>query len=284
MIGWTWATVVNDSTPNVSSVPYSATVVPASQWIHRFGLVAHPIKEVSIYAMTATGFAPPSGATPILYSGAQAPPQSYEGNEVGMKTDLFDGKISTTFAVFKISETNLLAVGPGVNPQGSGYYVPIGAGVGEGFDGDIELFLTSNWQLIAYAYQGHWLDQNKKPLPSSYDNQYSVFTRYQFRTDSALHGLAVGGGVKQIGGGHVNANGVNGYTFAPVPAGSSTTFKVGKAFDLSGFVTYPVTKHILARLAVSNITDEHYAIGLQSAIIADPSPPRTVKLEFDFKY
>ena len=132
--------------------------VAASTWIHRFGLVAHPIKDVAIYAMESTGFAPPSGATPIFYNGSQAPPQAYEDGEIGVKTAFLDGRISATFAVFKISETNQLTVGLGLNPQGSGFYVPIGAGVGEGEDADLELSLTSNWQLVAYDYEGHWLD------------------------------------------------------------------------------------------------------------------------------
>jgi len=286
VVGWTFANVASDNIANVSVVPKTASYVAVSKWIHRFGLVAHPTKDIAVYAMESTGFAPPSGATPILYNGSQAPAQSYEDGEVGVKTAFWDGRLSLTAAVFKISETNLLTVGtnPPLNAQGSGYYVPIGAGVGEGEDADLELSLTKNWQLLAYAYMGHWNDQNGLPLPSSYDNSWSVFTRYAFDSTSSLHGLSIGGGMKCVGGAFVNAGGVTGYAFAPVPTGSTQTVKVQQGFDSQAFVTYEFTKHLLGRLSISNITDDHYATGFQSLDLADEAPPRTVTLELDLKF
>jgi len=90
VVGWTWETISSDNAPNVAVLPYTATVLAATHVLHRIGLVFHPIKQVAIYALTSTGFNPSSGA--ILYDGSLAAPQNFKSNEVGFKTDFFDGK------------------------------------------------------------------------------------------------------------------------------------------------------------------------------------------------
>jgi TonB-dependent siderophore receptor len=66
------------------------------------GLVYTPIPELSLYANTATAFAPPSS----LVVGERAPEES-EQVEVGAKADLWGGKLQTTFALFELERTNV---------------------------------------------------------------------------------------------------------------------------------------------------------------------------------
>ena len=75
-----------------------------------------------------------------------------------------------------------------------------------------------------------------------------------------------------------------GYTFPKVPAGSTQVFKDGPGFDSQVFLTYPITRHITGRLSLVNITDNHYPIGNQGAVLIDPSPPRTLTFELDCKF
>lgn len=286
VVGWTFATIGTENVLNVSVIPYQASVIPVSQWLHRFGLVAHPVKDIAVYALDAIGLSPPAGAAPILLNGQLAPNQAYQNTEVGFKTSIWNGRISSTFAVFRIAETNLLVASSTISPiTGTGYYIPIGSGTGEGWDGNVELALTPNWQFIVYGYHGAWKDVNGLPLPTSYDKSWSVFTRYAFPAASALQGLAIGAGAVNITGEHDGIGGVVGASFAAVPTGSTQTIETQGTFEGQAFVNYWISKHLEGKLSCTNITDHHYAAGYAGNLsLTWPSLPRTFVLELDYKF
>jgi len=175
--------------------------------------------------------------------------------------------------------------GVGISPiTGTGFYVPIGNTSYDGYDGDIELHLTPNWQLILYGFGGRQNDQNGLWVPNAYGNSWSVFTRYAFPRGTPLKGLVVGGGVRQVGDAYISTAGINGYTFPAVPSGSTKVIKLQQGFDSQFFATYPITAHINGRFSITNLTDDHYPDGNQGAVLIDPSPPRTFTLGLDLKY
>ena len=104
--------------------------------------------------------------------------------------------------------TNALYVG-GLFPNGSGYFVPVGFSREEGVDGDMAFNLIPGWQLITNFYAGHDRDQNNNPVSSTFDNQISFFTRYDFPKAGPLNGFAVGGGLSRVGGRWISTSGLS---------------------------------------------------------------------------
>jgi outer membrane receptor protein involved in Fe transport len=50
------------------------------------------------------------------------------------------------------------------------------------------------------------------------------------------------------------------------------------------FAHYEHDKRWSFRLNVNNVLDDHYPLGLQGPIAADPSPPRTVSFSASFRF
>lgn len=188
------------------------------------------------------------------------------------------------FAVFKMSLTNVLQ---NVNVLPNGYFVaiPIGSAVERGFDGDISLSLIPGWQVIGNFYSGHDRDQNGIPVPTTYDNSWGLITRYDFQRGNPLHGLTIGTGVSRIGGRWISNAGITnaGADFTPYQiATGRIKLKTGTAWN--AFAAYNLDKHWTLRLNCNNILNKAYVSAAQTALLADPSAPRTFVFETDYKF
>jgi len=278
--GWTWSNITTEGTANLSNVPWTTITTPSSRMLHRYGIVFKPTKDISFYAMDSGSFSPPTQGA-ILANGTLPPAQLGKGTEIGMKTALFGGKISTNLATFKMTTTNVLSVG-GTLPNGLSYWVPVGSTVQQGVDGDIAVAVMPGWQIIASGYAGHDRDQLGKPVSNSYDNQWAFFSRYDFQPDSPLKGWAVGAGIVRVGGRWISTSGMTYSSFNPYTAWSGE-IKLKTGTLVNAFVNYQVNKHLQLRLNCQNALDERYVLGEQTALIADPSVPRTFVLEVDYK-
>jgi len=277
--GWTWAYLRETSVTNLSVQPWTGTIEPFEQFLHRIGATLHLTPNVSLYAIEATALNPPSQGQ-VLETGLLPPPQQGTDNEIGIKTSFLGGKISTSFSWFHMTLTNVLEPG-GTLANGFSYYVPVGATVQEGVDGDFAFTIVKGWQIIGSYYVGHDRDQLGNPVSNSYDNNWSLYNRYDFDRESALKGLAVGGGVVRVGGRYVTDGQVT------APAGSLPAdgeLKLATGTLLNAFATYQINRHMTFTLAVDNILNEVYVTGEQSAVLANPSPPRTYQIIGLYKF
>ena len=239
VVGYTWAGTQLNTVANESTVPYIDTQAMFQQFLHRFGVVLKPIKDmVSIYALDETTFFPPNASQLVLVGNALnlAPPQLGEDKEIGIKTSFLGGKISTDFAYFHMSLTNVLE-NAGVLPNGFGYYAPVGFTIEKGYDGDIGINLGYGWQMFATFFSGGDRDQLGNPVSGSYDNSWSVFTRYDFAKGSALHGLSVGAGINVIGGQWIATSGLSGVKLPAIE-------KYQQGAWAECFFNYQLTRHL----------------------------------------
>ncbi len=277
--GYTWENISTSSVANVSSLPFSATVVTASQWLHRVGAVVHVTKAISLYALDSTSFTP-AGSGNILETGQVAPNQIGSGTELGAKWLFLGGRISGEFAWFKLKNSNVPVVA-GTLPNGLTYVVPLAGTVEEGVDGDLAVTLLPGWQIIGNFYAGHDRDQTDKPVSITYDNSWSVFNRYGFPKTSALKGLAIGGGVTRVGGRWLATTGIlNAAALLP----KSGLLKVKTGTETQVFVDYEFNRHWTVRLNANNLLNETYPLSFPSAIGLDPSVPLNYVLETDYKF
>jgi len=280
--GLSYATLqINDVPAVVSRAAAGGTrVVNFEENLHRFGVVVNATKDIAVYALDSTTFAPQSNSNTRDIDGVLLPAQVGKGKEYGVKTALFGGKLSATLSFFDMSLTNVAVLQSGLSPTtGLAYFIASGAQKQKGWDATLSYAPTKNWQIIATAYDGTVKDQNSATVNNTYKSLYSFFTRYEF-TDGGLKGFTVGGGASKTGGNYFSTPGS--YLFpVGVTPGPITLESVWNA---NLFVSYKVGRHWTFRVNVENVLDKAFAMGAQSPLFVDPSPPRTYQFSSSYKF
>ncbi len=131
--------------PGAATQPGS-TSLTASALTPQLGLLYQFNKGLSAYGSYSQSFLPNSGTT---LSGAALEPQRGKGYEIGVKSDLIDGKLFATLAYFDISKQNVRLTDP-TNPL---FSITSGEQNSRGIEFDITGEPTPGLKLVAsYAY------------------------------------------------------------------------------------------------------------------------------------
>ncbi|MDZ4798271.1 MAG: TonB-dependent receptor [Bryobacteraceae bacterium] len=248
--------------------------------LHRYGVVFNLTKDVALYVLDSTTFAPQSNSNTRDINGVLLPAQNGKGREVGLKTALFGGKLSTTVSFFDLQLSNvgiLVAIPSPVT--GQSYFLPIGQQIQKGWDATISYAPTPEWQIIANGYSGTVKDQTGATVDNTYRNLYSFFTRYAFR-DGMLKGVSLGGGASKTGGNIFTI--INSYIAADGTIPTSITLE--SVWNVTFFASYKYNKHWSFRVNVENVLDKAFALGAQHPRLVDPSPPRTFQFSTSYKF
>jgi len=265
------------SVANIAIRPRTATVLRANAIVHRYGVIVHPTKETTLYAMEGTNQLPPT--TAVLASGNVVLPADGKGQEVGAKANFLDGNLTIQVAAFKLVTSGLTVFGGTLPPSlgGGPYVIPVGLLTQKGVDGDIQLHLTKEWQLVGTFYSGTVKNQDGLPIDDSYTGSWSFFTSYDL---PALKGLTIGGGVSRVTGrvvstaGYTYPTGVTKPLFIDVKPGTPAQF----------FINYSPNKQWSVRLQVENLLDSTYAVGLNAAYLIDTSLPRSFTFSGRYRF
>jgi len=255
-------------------------IVNFDETLHRVGVVVNATKDIAFFALDSTTFAPQGNSNTRDINGVLLPAQVGKGKEVGIKTALFDGKLSATISSFNMELTNVAVLQGSISPvTGLSYFIASGLQKQKGWDATIAFAPVANWQILVTAYDGTVKDQNGATLNNTYGNLYSFFTRYDF-TDGGLKGFSIGGGASKTGDNIFTSLG--GYT---LPAGNTqTSITLESVWNANLFVSYKLDKHWTFRLNVTNVLDKAFALGAQTPIFVDPAPPRTFQLSSMYKF
>ena len=178
--GFSWVNVeaISDGNANTGMGPYTSTDLAGEAWLHRLGAILNLTKDAMIYAMNSTTFTTSSGYD---YYNNRTPRAGQRKRDWPQKPPFLGGRLSSTVSFYHEALTNQSIVGNGLNLVGQGYNVPIGSTTLQGADGDLEFSLVPGWQMIATFYNGSVRDQNNnEAISDSFDNSWSVFTRYDF--------------------------------------------------------------------------------------------------------
>jgi len=259
---------------NTGIIPNTANTTRGDFTLNRIGAVFSPLKQVSLFASSATNATVQSQ---LNINRQLLPPQESDGTSYGVKFSLFGGNLSSTISNFKNTTTNVAVFRGQTGTPLFSYFEPVGTTVNDGWDGDITWLVTRNWQLIATFYSGDVKDVNGVQPPSSFTSSWSLLTRYDFRA-GALKGFGFGVGATRIGGRTTPGTSAQFITPTPVP-----TIKLDEATEYNLFVTYTKNNWSL-RLNVENLTDEIYPISAQAAWLVDPSQPRTISLMSTYRF
>ena len=287
-------------TNNITNVNTGATgaSVEGRENLHRYGVVFNLTKQVALYAMESTTFSPTNGRD---INDKLLPAVKGLGREVGVKTLLFDGRLSSTIAVFDINLTNQ-AFFAGVRPDGISYLAPIGRVTQKGFDIDLAYSPIRGLQFVGAYYRGkvralredinYLAGIDGDNVPNSYSGQYSLVGRYEFQQGS-LKGFNVGAGFTSlidrllstgnyVGGPALVPLGTNKATGAAI--NKTSVIKVETYHELNLFVSYKLNNNWTLRANIENALDEAYVLGAQASSFVDPSLPRTLSVSSTYKF
>jgi iron complex outermembrane receptor protein len=280
--GLSYATLqINDVPAVVARTTAGGTrIVNFEENLHRYGIVVNVTKDIALYALDSTTFAPQSNSNTRDVNGVLLPAQFGKGKEYGIKTAFWGGKISATLSFFDMELTNVAVLQGGLSPvTGQPFFTAAGLQTQKGWDATISLAPTENWQIIATAYDGDVNDQNGAQLNNTYTSLYSFFTRYDFK-DGGLAGFSIGGGGSKTGGNYFTTPGS--YTFPTgVTPGPITLESV---WNMNLFASYKYGKNWTFRLNIENVLDKTFALGAQSPLFVDMSPPRTFQFSTSYKF
>lgn len=179
--------------------PVSGTLAELSKqaFSPRVGIVYQPIEPISLYANFTQSFNPSLFETAA--DGSALEPSRATQYEVGIKGELFDGRLAATLAAYQITKTNIPTPDPAF-PPGDEKYVAIGETRSRGIELDITGEILPGWKIIAaYGYTDAIITEDINitsgtRLDNVPRNAASLWTTYEFQQGS-LEGLGFGFGI-----------------------------------------------------------------------------------------
>ena len=230
----------------------------------RFGLLWRPQEWLSLYGNYTEGFGPNMG---LVFPGVLAKPTSAESWEAGGKLEFFNGKLRVTADYFELVKTNVPESDPSHPPPfcaGMGCVILVGEARSTGPEVDIQGEILPGWSVIA-AYTNDDVrvtEANPGVIPGVGQrfplvprNQASLWTTYEFPSDSVLKGLKIGAGYHYTGSRPINDN-VNPLDSVPLttnllPAYGTVDLMAAYSFKLGG-------ANVTAQLNITNLFDTTY--------------------------
>lgn len=180
----------NVETSTQSDTAFSPTV----------GLVYQPIQPVSLYASFARSFQPNFA---IDVNGDFLEPERGDQVEVGIKAELLQGRLNTSLAFYRLTQSNLAVV----DPNNTDFAIAAGEQRSQGIELDVVGRLLPGWNIIAsYAFTDAKITESDEFFLSAEGNRFpnipfhqaSLWTTYEIQKGAA-QGLGFGLGLFYVG-------------------------------------------------------------------------------------
>ncbi len=205
-------------------------------------LIFKPQPWVSIYGSYARSFNPNSGT--LTAPDTYAPPSRGKQVEVGLKTELLDGRLRTTTSVYEITKTNV----PTPSLTNPTFSDVTGEQRARGFELEAVGQLTRAWNVIAsYGYTDAEVTRSNRPAEVGKRPTFTPRTTASLWTTYQLGGMAqgwtIGGGLFHSGGkyaalnnrlkspSYVIADVMASYQFSQGLPGAKLQFNIRNLFD-----------------------------------------------------
>lgn len=260
--------------PLTSSSKADTGVLPTA------GILYQPNQHWSFYYSYASSFVAASPTAQDVFGNNPFSATKAKQNEVGAKADMFDGKVSTTFAVFDIQKTNVLETATCNTGVGGTCSQQVGGEESKGEEWEIDAHPLDNWQvLFGVAHTNATISQtnsNKTSpllgarLTNAPLNSAHVWSRYDF-SEGALRGLGIGVGVYYVS----------------KHTGSLPSLSDARVLVLPGYVVtdlafyYQLMGKYTVTLKFGNLFNKTYYEGVNSTTNENgvvPGAPRNVQL------
>ncbi|NNA96006.1 TonB-dependent siderophore receptor [Pseudomonas gessardii] len=223
----------------------------------RAGLLYQLTPQVGLFANASTSFKPQSE---LDAAGNFLKPEEGIGYEVGIKSELFDDRLSATLAAFHIEKENTLATDPATDTKRA-----IGKARSQGLDLQVSGQLTDAVRVIgALAYIDAEVTKGDKEIPTGSrilgvaKRSGSLLGVYEFQ-EGALRGSDLGAAFTYVG---------------------DRSGEAGKSFELPAYHTvdllahYKASDNLTVGLNLNNLFDEKYYERSYSNYWVTPAEPR----------
>lgn len=180
----------------------------------QFGAIFELAKGYNLYALTSDSYRPNGPASTINPSLGFVDPEKGSGKEVGLKFSPLDGRLTGTLAVYRITRENIVQFLGGVFTENNN--IPSGEELSQGLELDLVYTPLPNLSIMAaYAYTDAYVsknvitgdnnspDENRDGIPDIIGlpkegvakHDIRLWLSYDFKRDTSLRGLSLGGGV-----------------------------------------------------------------------------------------
>jgi iron complex outermembrane receptor protein len=265
---------------NATNNQYAATGVINNTDDHfspRGGLLWKPMQWLSVYGNYSENF----GVSNNLFNSPNQkvlPPQLANQWELGAKTEFLDGRLTSSFAYFDLTKTNVAVA----DPYDSNVQIPSGKQESRGYEFEVAGEILPGWRTVAaythlaYAnivvgYNGGVGDDTGNRMYNTPRNYGSLWNTYEFQ-NAGLRGLKLGGGVVAAG----QSQGTNDNSFQ-LPGYATVNLLASYGLKVAG-------KKLTLQLNANNLLDKTYYSGTNTGSMIGVAAPRmflgSVRLEF----
>ncbi len=226
-----------------------ATSEDVSQTSPNAAITYAPTENSLVYASYSRSFEPNWDVD--LLGGGVADPSEGEQFEIGFKHGWFDGRFTTTVALFSLKKSNIV-VG---DPENPGFEILTGKAEVQGIEFEAAGELLPGLNLSAQvtlldseiaADTDETIVGNR--LPGSVESTASLWATYQLPGD--LFKWTIGGGVFYTGDRVLN---------------ESNTLSLPSYVTADAFVGYQITEAVSAQLNITNIADKRYYVNASTS-------------------
>lgn len=192
----------------------------------------------SVYGSYTKIFQPQDGRVFIYNAPGTSPdPEQGEGYETGIKADFYDGRLTSSLALFQMDISNLAVW------NSDAYIYDIhGKTRTRGVELELNGELAEGWQASAgYAYARTEDAQGERTLTRLPLHSIKLFTTY--RLPGAWNRLTLGGGINWQ---------------SAISSNSTFDYRQGDVTLVNLMARYDISKHLSAALHVNNLLDKRY--------------------------
>lgn len=180
---------------HVKDESYGTNKTNVNHFSPRIGVTFLFDKATSAYALFDQTFSPQMG---IMRNGDKVDPITGNNMELGVKRFWWDGRLSTSLALYRILRNNETSADPANTPQET-YLIQVGQSVAKGMEVDINGEILPGLNLLAnYAYTSYKVTKSENAtrpvgmhIPGYAKHEFNIWLRYEFQ-QGALRGLSAG--------------------------------------------------------------------------------------------
>ena len=218
-------------------------------------------KGLSLFVNYSETFAPVFRLNP---DGTGFKPTEGVTHEIGVKSDLLDGRITGTMSVFEIENRNQLVISNDPLLASAGYFTQSAKDTLEGFEFDLHINVIENLQVLASFGKINTETISGLRVRNIADDTWALFASYKLGK-----AWTIGAGARHKGDHPGDAGNV--FFIEPVTVGDA-------------FVSYRHSKNLMFQVNVNNITDEYYADSSVNRNVIFAGPERRVRFTATYTF
>ncbi|MTD25902.1 ferric-rhodotorulic acid/ferric-coprogen receptor FhuE [Erwinia sorbitola] len=235
-----------------------------------YGGLVYDINEAwSAYASYTSVFQP---QTYRDSDGRYLSPVTGKNYETGLKSDWFDGRLTATFALFRIEQENVGQADGSrfVNGSSEQAYVAAKGAVSKGAEFELNGAVTDNLQMTFGATRYVAKDASGRFNSNMPQTSFKLFSRYRL---PMLQDLTVGGGVNWQNRTFQDATGADG----------QTTRIYQSSYPLANlFARYEITRQLAVQANIDNLFDRSYYSWASDYVVYGEPRSYSVNLSYAF--